>query len=540
MLKILLTCTLLVGTTLFVWWFSSGEFTFDHKETDVVDADAKVEEQAKVKKPKTKSKAKVIAEPENESPAAQEKTPQQIKEISPKETDTNAPAEEPNTETKIDETQKEVIADVDHDDSDNAKQPTKPSLEAFNVEVKDLDVSGKNIRISHFDGVGVISINLCFKHAGKKLSPVGKESLVSLLSRALGEGTKLKDRDQLEAYARKENVSISFAGLDDHFFIHAKCPSNKLKELFALLNELLFQAKFEKADLERFKEEIAADLLQSMQSPETVLNELIKDTIYKKHPYGVMNKTYIESFKNIFEADLQKFIKDNFTQQNLFVSVCGEFEEDSLSEQIDGFIKALPKNFKHDLPKKIVVNGPYELYKQEFPVPQTVIKFLHEGIDHNHPDFFALQVAIGCLSDPFLGLLFKKVRVEKALTYGIGAGLAIQEHFNAFGISTFTQTENVDKVIETVKDVLKDVDTNGFPEELVQTIKKSFIGNYKRSFASSGQIANRLTNYQLIDRPVDYHKVLIEQISALTPEQVNEAFKKFIHPDNLMIFTVGQ
>lgn len=509
MLKVLLVCCLLLGTSLFVWWFCSDGSLFDNME-DVVDADEKVESNSE-KKVETEINKKMHTE--------------------------GAINNVQKTDSTIDSNNKNVESVAQPLEN---KQVEKSPLEGFNVEVKDIKVAGKNIRISSFAGVGVISINICFKNAGKKLSPAGKESLAGLLSRSLGEATKLKDRDQLEAYSRKENVSISFAGLDDHFFISAKCPSNKLNELFVLLSELLFQARFEKTDLERFKEELSADLLQSMQSPESVLNELIKVTIYKDHPYGVLSKTYVDSFKSITEADLKKFIKDSFTQENLFVSVCGEFDEDNLSKELGTFINALPKDFKADLPKHVTIMGPYELHSKEFPVPQTVIKFLHTGIDHDHPDFFALQVAVGCLSDPFIGLLFKKVRVEKALTYGIGAGFAIQEHFNAFGISTFTQTENVEKIIEAVKEVLKDVDNNGFPPELVKTIQQSFIGSYKRSFASSGQIANRLTNYQLVNRPIDYHKILIEKIAELTPEQVNEAFKKFINPDNLMIFTVGQ
>ncbi|MCX7343615.1 MAG: pitrilysin family protein, partial [Proteobacteria bacterium] len=323
-------------------------------------------------------------------------------------------------------------------------------------------------------------------------------------------------------------------------FISAKCPSGKLIELFALVNDLLFHAEFKEPDMERFKEELFAALMQSMQSPEAQLNELIKETVYKHHPYGIPNKVYLESLKSITAADLKKFVKSMFTQENLIVSACGDFDEKNLSEQLAIFIDTLPKKFKAELPKNISVEGPYEIHHTKFPVPQTVLKFLHKGVDHDHPDFFALQVAVGCLSDPFVGLLFKKLRVEKALVYGIGAGLAIQDHFNAFGVSTFTQTENVEKVIDSVKEVFEDVCKNGFSPELVENIKQGFVGSYKRSFSSSGHIARRLANYQLTDRPVDYHKVLIEKIEALTPEQISEAFKKFLNPNQFIIFTVGQ
>ena len=41
----------------------------------------------------------------------------------------------------------------------------------FNVSVKDLSVAGRKVRISPFKDIGVISVSLCFKNAGEKLSP---------------------------------------------------------------------------------------------------------------------------------------------------------------------------------------------------------------------------------------------------------------------------------------------------------------------------------------------------------------------------------
>ena len=413
-------------------------------------------------------------------------------------------------------------------------------LDGFNVVVKDIVVAGKTVRVSPFAGIGVVTVSLCFKNAGQKLAQKNKETLVALLTRSLGESTDSKTREQLQAYSRDKNVQVSFGSDDDHFTISGKCPANKLAELFSLIKDLLLHARFNDADLKRFKDEVSASLMQAMQSPNSQLNELEKEIVYKNHPYGTSNKNYLASLKNVTVADLKTYVKTHFTKENLIISACGEFDEAKLVEQLDSLIAALPKKFKANLPKDIVLEGPYQIHSKAFPVPQTVVKFWHKGIGPNHPDFFALQIAVGCLSDSFVGLLFKKVRVERGLTYGIGAGLAMQEHFNGFAVSTFTQTASVDKLIETVREVFTDVCKSGFPPELIENIKQSFIGNYKRSFASSTQIASRLTNYQLVGRPVDFHKILIEKIAALTPEQVTEAFKKFLNPDQFVIFTVGQ
>lgn len=410
----------------------------------------------------------------------------------------------------------------------------------FNVVIKDLAIAGKTVRISPFKDIGVVTVSLCFKNAGEKLSPKYKESLVSLLSKSMGNATDSKTREQLQAYSLQHNTHVSFSTNDDDFIITGKCPSHKLAELFCLLKDILFHSRFNNEDTARFKREMIASTLQSMQSPDSQLGELIKKTIFSNHPYGTLQETYLASLKNISNADLKSYMKNHFAQENLIISACGDINEGELIAQISGIIKLLPKTPKIHLPNNVKLVGPYKKYTQTFPVPQTVIRMVHEGIDVHHPDFFALNIAAGCLSNQGIGILWKKVREEKGLTYGIGAGFSMQDHCNIFCIATSTQTETVDQTLTAIKEVLSDICQNGFSADLIDTVKKSFLGNYKRSFASTAHIVARLAKYQRDGRSVDFHKVLIEKISALTVDDVNDAFKRFLKPDQFIVFTVGK
>lgn len=413
-------------------------------------------------------------------------------------------------------------------------------LDGFNVIVKDLIVAGKSVRISPFKDIGVITVNLCFKNAGEKLSPKTKECLVALLAKAMGESTQSRSHAQLLAYSREHNVHVVFGSSDDNFTITGKCPSHKLIELFALIKDILFCSRFHDSDLIRFKNEMIAGTLQAMQLPEIQLGELTKNVMLKNHPYGTLQKTYMASLKNIRANDLMLYMKTYFTQENLIVSACGDIDEVVFISQVSEIIKALPKVFNSTLPPTVHVAGPYKKYAQTFPVPQTLVKLVHEGIDMHHPDFCALHIALGCLSNHDIGILWKKVRQEKGLAYDISASFSMQDHYNIFSISTSTQTENVEKVIEIIKVTIADVCKNGFSADLVDVVKKNFLGNYKRSFSSTGYITTRLTNYQLYDRPVDFHNTLVEKISNLTADEVNEAFKRFIKLDQFIAFMVGQ
>jgi len=410
----------------------------------------------------------------------------------------------------------------------------------FNVVVKDLNIAGKKVRISPFKDVGVITVSLCFKNAGEKLSPKNKECLVSLLSKAIGDATDSKTREQLQAYSLEHNLHISFGASDDDFIITGKCPLQKLAELFHLLKDILLHSRFNNGDIDRFKAEMIAGTMQAIQSPDAQLGELVKKTIWPQHPYGTLQETYLKSLKNISNADLKSYMQTHFTQDNLIISACGDINEEELATQVSAFTVSLPKAFNFHLPEDVKIVGPYKKYTQNFQVPQTVIRMIHEGIDCHHPDFFALQIAVGCLSNAGIGVLWKKVRAENGLTYGIGAGFSMQDHSSFFCVATSTQSATEERALEVIKEALADVCQNGFSADLIETAKKSFLGNYKRSFESTGHIAARLIKYQREDRPVDFHNIVIEKISALTAEEVNDAFKRFLKLDQFIVFTVGK
>ena len=133
--------------------------------------------------------------------------------------------------------------------------------------------------------------------SGEKLSPKHKEALVALLCRAMGEATQSKTREQMQTYAREHNVRLSFGSSDDNFTITGKCPSDKLSELFHWIKDILFHSQFHVSDLIRFKNEMAAGMLQAMQSPDAQLDQLMKKVILTGHAYGTLNKTYLESLR---------------------------------------------------------------------------------------------------------------------------------------------------------------------------------------------------------------------------------------------------
>lgn len=414
------------------------------------------------------------------------------------------------------------------------------AINGFKLEAKELLVNDKKVFYAPFKGVNVVTVQIGFKNAGQKLAPKGKESLIAILQMLLSESSAFKTREQILAFMREHNLVFSVDSNDDNFVISGTCPSNNVKFLFKMMSEIVFDAAFYEKDLQRIKREVSAELMQLMQMPMVQMDELVKMTLMPNHPYGYLILQYVKSLQSITSADLKKFIRNSFTLENIHVAVAGEVDEISLIEELQKLFATLPKKFKSQTISNISIPDTYAEHSVVYDIPQTVVKIVHKGIDKDHPDFFALQMASLCLGDSTVGVLWNKVRKERGLTYDLQCRFNIDDNFNDFVITTATNTASVNEAINLIKTTLAEVSEQGFSEENFELMKASFLGNYKRSFLSSRSIASRLLNYSMSGFSKDRYQQVIESIKALTVDEVNRAFKKFFSVSNIHVFTVGR
>ena len=410
----------------------------------------------------------------------------------------------------------------------------------FNLNVKELSVGDKKVFYAPFKGVNVVTVQIGFKNAGQKMSPKGKESLVALLQMLLSESSAFKTREQILEFMRDHNLVFAVDSNDDNFVISGTCPSRNVHFLLQFIKEIVFDAAFYEKDLQRIKREMSADLMQTLQMAPVQMDELVKRTLMPNHPYGYLISAYAKSLVAVSSADLKQFIRDNFALENVHVAVSGEVNESDLIEELQKLFASLPKKFKSQTVPNIGVSESYSEHHVIYDVPQSIIKIVHKGIDKNHPDFFALQMAGLCLGDSTVGILWKKIREEHGLAYDLSCRFQIDDHFNSFVVTTATNTESVSKAVQLIKTSLGEVLETGFSEEAFKLMKASFLGNYKRSFASSKSIAARLLSYSINGFSKDRYQEVIAAIEALTVDDVNKAFKKFFNVACIHVFTVGR
>ena len=133
----------------------------------------------------------------------------------------------------------------------------------------------------------------------------------------------------------------------------------------------------------------------------------------------------------------------------------------------------------------------------------------------------------------------EEVREKRGLVYSVYSYFAPQKVTGPFliGLSTKNSTAlEADKVVrETLQKFLQD-----FSEEKLQAIKDNLIGGWPLRMDSNGKIVGYISMIGFYDLPLDYLESFPKQIAKVTKQDVLQAWKKHIKPNNMVEVMVGK
>jgi zinc protease len=137
--------------------------------------------------------------------------------------------------------------------------------------------------------------------------------------------------------------------------------------------------------------------------------------------------------------------------------------------------------------------------------------------------------------------LFKRIRDKEGLSYGISSSFVPPQKddgatFTVFAISA---PQNAPKVEASFQDELARTLKDGFTADEVAAAKKSWLEEEAVARSQEGVLLTELTQGERFDRTMKWHEALEAKVAALSPEQVNAAFRRHIDASALAIVKAG-
>lgn len=387
----------------------------------------------------------------------------------------------------------------------------------------------------------IISIDFAFKGSGSIQDPDDKQGLAQLLSNTLDEGAGPYDSATFQKLLNDNSIELSFSQSRDYFSGHIKTLERNKDLALELMSLALSKPRFEQDALDRMRNANLTRIRSSMSQPGWMMARIYNDRVFQDHPYARNSGGTLSSLPQITSDDLRGFVKDNFVKDRLYIGVVGDFEASELSGILDQLFGHLPQGKALAPITDSVIDDDTSVILYEQAIPQTLIRRSWNGISQKDPDYYSAMVMNYIFGGAGFGSrLMTEVREKRGLSYGIYSQLSHMEHANTLTISTSTNNETVDEVLNIIDEEVEKMIKTPVNEADLQAAKDFLTGSLPLSLTSTDKVSALLLNMQVDELPIDYLDQRNSYIRKVTADQVNAVAKRLLGASSYMTFLVGQ
>jgi len=364
-----------------------------------------------------------------------------------------------------------------------------------------------------------------------------KTGMLGLFGEMMMGGTSNRSKDELD-----EEVDFIGASLNaTSTSLFASSLKKNQDKILDLMTDVLYNPIFPEEELDKLKKQAISGLAASKDDPNSISGRLTSALNYgKDHPYGeteteaTINAITLEAIKDYYST----YFKPNIAYLAVVGDITSEEVEGLLNAQFALWEKAEVPTHTYALPQ-VPTQNKVALVDRPASV-QTVVNITYPmEMSTNHPDFLTTRLLNYILGGGASSRLFMNLREDKGFTYGAYSSIGSDKLVTSFSARASVNQSATDSAIhEFLYEIKKMVDSGVTEEELVAA-KANLSGSFGRSLESPSTIASFAINTQRYGLPDDFYATYLRRLNAVTVEQVNEAAKKYLKPENMYITAVG-
>ncbi len=378
---------------------------------------------------------------------------------------------------------------------------------------------------------------------GDEQSKTGRATACSIASAMLLRGSESHSRAQLanEFTRLRANVGVGGEGgtIDT---VRENLPAT-----LRLVAEILRHPAFPAVEFEQLRQSSLASIEAQRSDPAALaglelarhLNPYAPDHWY----YNTTPDERIARLKALTLEDVRQCHRDFFGASRSELAVVGDFDP----AEVTKLAGELFDDWKSPAPYARIATAyqPVPALDRVIDTPDKANATFRAGmslpIRDDNPDYPALVLANYLFGGSPSARLSRRIREQEGLSYSVASflGASSQDVRGEFGISAIHAPQNGVRLEAMVKEELARVLSEGFSDEEVASGKKGLLQARQVARNQDGAIAGRLASYLDLGRTFAWDEQLEQRIAALTREEVNAAFRRYIRPEQLSFVRAG-
>lgn len=384
-------------------------------------------------------------------------------------------------------------------------------------------------------GVPLIAMEFAMR-GGAAQDPPDRAGLASFTANMMDEGAGDLTSTAFQERMQDLAVSIGFGSSRDGFSGSFRALTINRDPGLELLRLALTRPRFDAADVERIRQQIAAGLRREETNPNAIAGRTLSGLAFPNHPYGRPSGGTMETVGRITRDDLVGYHRRIVARDTLRIAVVGDIDAATLAPLLDRVFGELPARGERVAVPEITPQALGTLRIVDLDTPQTVVQMIGPGLKRDDPDFIAASVLNHILGGgSFNSRLFVEVREKRGLAYSVFSGLNPLDHAGMFIAGTSTRNDRAAESLGVIEAEIRRIAADGPTADELDKAKSFLIGSYALRFDTSSRIAGQLLQIQIEGLGIDWMDRRNGVVGAVTMEDVRRAARRFLGSERVVV-----
>ncbi len=365
--------------------------------------------------------------------------------------------------------------------------------------------------------------------------------LAKLTNAVLDQGAGDWGADQIAERLENSGVEISNGSLRDMawYSFRSLTEPDALQVALETLAAVLAKPRFAESDVERTRQQMQIGLRQSLQSPGTVASRAFYRNVYGEHPYAHDPSGEPGSLARIRLTDLQRFHGEFYVARNAVIAIVGALDRgqaERIAEQLTAGLAAGGHAPTVPVPAGLERKRDH----QSFPSSQSHIYLGQLGMARHDPDYFPLYVGNHVLGGSGLvSILGEEVRNKRGLSYSVYCYFSPMRASGPFVMVAQTKNDQAEQADRVMRETLQRFIEQGPSEVELRATIQNITGGFPLRIASNNKIVEYIAMMGFYAYPLDWLDTMVAKVEAVTVDQVRDAFRRRVDPQQLVSVMVG-
>jgi predicted Zn-dependent peptidase len=331
---------------------------------------------------------------------------------------------------------------------------------------------------------------------------------------------------EVNAGTGKETTSVYSRFLDRH-----------MDQAFDVMQDMVLRPTYPDIDSER--QVVIEEIAMYEDEPQDKVHDVLATAIFGDHPLGRPVIGRAEVVGNVPVPDIAAYHRSRYLPSNVVVASAGNIDHDRLVELVESAVDgadAAPAPAPSDGPAG--PTAPQVRFHRK-DTEQYHLCLGGRGMSRSDDRRFALRILDTILGGSTSSRLFQEVREKRGLAYAVYSYASQYADSGQVALYVGTRPDNIGQAMDVIGTELRRLQEEGVTEEELERARENSKGRTVLSMESTLARMNRLGSSLLMGVPILTLDELLEQLDAVTLEDVNALARELFRPDQMSAAGVG-